>query len=105
MFVDVFDTSLQDVRGGVDLVLAGDAVCKRADIRAAVERAGFNDDGGRGVGYGVGLIWLYQAATIFCFPSLWRRIRIAGAGGNGLAEFRWSAPTRRRSLKWWATAR
>ena len=69
--VDAFGRLSQDVRGGVDLVLAGD-VCKRADIRAAVERAGLESQTRLvGVVSDTELIQLYQAATIFCFPSLY----------------------------------
>ncbi len=69
--IEGFATLPDGLRGRYDLVLAGD-VCKRADIRAAIERLGI---GGQTQLLGLlsdeQLITRYQQATVFVFPSLY----------------------------------
>ncbi|MCC2640313.1 MAG: putative Glycosyl transferase, group 1 [Nitrospira sp.] len=69
--VEAFAKLPETIRDRFDLLLAGD-VCKRMDIRSAVERLGI----GRqttfaGVVSDADLITYYQQATVFVFPSLY----------------------------------
>ncbi len=69
--VEAFAMLPQALRDGFDLLLAGD-VCKRMDIRAAIERFGISGQTKLvGVVSDVELIAYYQQATVFVFPSLY----------------------------------
>jgi glycosyltransferase involved in cell wall biosynthesis len=69
--VEAFAKLPEGIRGRFDLVLAGD-VCKRKDIRAAVDRLGIGAQctllGGV---TDEELVAYYQQATVFVFPSLY----------------------------------
>ena len=69
--VEAYAKLSEGLRGRFDLVLAGD-VCKRTDIRAAIDRLGI---GARSKLIGrvsdEELIAYYQQATVFVFPSLY----------------------------------
>jgi len=71
VLIDAFAKLPDTLRSRFDLVLAGD-VCKRADIRAAVEQHGLGAHT-RLVGLisDRELVAYYQQATVFVFPSLY----------------------------------
>ncbi|MDP9131889.1 MAG: glycosyltransferase family 4 protein, partial [Nitrospirota bacterium] len=69
--VEAFALLPQALRDGFDLLLAGD-VCKRTDIRAAIERFGISGQTKLvGVVSDEELIAYYQQAAVFVFPSLY----------------------------------
>ena len=69
--IEAFAKLSETLRGRFDLLLAGD-VCRRGDIRAAIERLGIGAQT-RLVGMvsDEQLIDYYQQATVFVFPSLY----------------------------------
>jgi glycosyltransferase involved in cell wall biosynthesis len=71
LLIDAFAKLPETLRSRFDLVLAGD-VCKRLDIRAAVEHHGIGAHTKLvGVVSDRELVAYYQQATVFVFPSLY----------------------------------
>ena len=71
VLIDAFATLPEMLRSRFDLILAGD-VCKRQDIRAAVENHGLSAHTTLvGVVSDRELVAYYQQATLFVFPSLY----------------------------------
>lgn len=69
--VEAFAKLPEGLRGRFDLLLAGD-VCKRVDIRAAIDRLGIGAQSKlMGRVSDEELIVYYQQATVFVFPSLY----------------------------------
>jgi len=69
--IDAFAKLSESLRDRFDLLLAGD-VCKRADIRAAIERLGISRQSKLvGLVSDAELVAYYQQATVFVFPSLY----------------------------------
>lgn len=71
VLIEAFANLPETLRSRFDLVLAGD-LCKREDIRAAIERLGIGAQS-RLVGLlsDEALVTHYQQATVFVFPSLY----------------------------------
>ncbi len=71
VLVDAFAKLPGQLRGRFDLILAGD-VCKREDIRAAIDRLGIGAQAKLvGLVSDEALVAYYQQATVFVFPSLY----------------------------------
>lgn len=71
VLIDAFAKLPEMLRSRFDLILAGD-VCKRQDIRAAVENHGLSAHTTLvGVVSDRELVAYYQQATLFVFPSLY----------------------------------
>ena len=71
VLVEAFATLPLDLRNKFDVVLAGD-VCKREDIRAAIERRGLSAQAKLvSLLSDAELVTYYQQATVFVFPSLY----------------------------------
>lgn len=69
--VEAFAKLPETLRGRFDLLLAGD-VCKRVDIRTAIDRLGIGAQTKLvGVVSDAELVAYYQQATVFVFPSLY----------------------------------
>lgn len=71
LLVEAFATLPGELRHRFDLILAGD-VCKREDIRAAIDRRGLSAQTKLvGLVSDGELVTYYQQATVFVFPSLY----------------------------------
>lgn len=69
--VEAFAKLPETLRGRFDLLLAGD-VCKRVDIRTAIDRLGIGAQTKLvGIVSDAELVACYQQATVFVFPSLY----------------------------------
>ena len=69
--IEAFAQLPESLRDRFDLLLAGD-VCKRTDVRAAIERLGISRQSKLvGLVSDAELVAYYQQATVFVFPSLY----------------------------------